>query len=214
MRAEYIRETALPGQTMIVIVEDNPADVLLLRAALKIHEVNSVLYVARDGEEAIHVLEDVDKTEIPCPDLIVLDLNLPRRSGFEVLERVRASEKCGKKPVVILSSSEAAIDRAQAARLGASCYIRKPSTLKDFMSICAKLNAMLAGPVAGCFLIRQRRPTKSGSDGRQTLADSQDLPSGVPYIHAGRRAFAGRKLPYFVSSSIGLAMPLNTTTWV
>lgn len=147
MRAEYIRGAALPGQTMIVIVEDNPADVLLLRAALKTHEVNSALYIARDGEEAIHVLEDVDKTEIPCPDLIVLDLNLPRRSGFEVLERVRSSEKCGKKPVVILSSSEAAIDRAHAARLGASCYIRKPSTLKDFMLIGAKLKTLLAGPI-------------------------------------------------------------------
>lgn len=147
MRAEYIREAALPGQTMIVIVEDNPADVLLLRAALKSHEVNSALFVARDGDEAIHVLEDVDKTEIPCPDLIVLDLNLPRRNGFEVLERVRSSEKCGNKPVVILSSSEAATDRAQAARLGASCYIRKPSTLKDFMSIGAQLKTLLAPPL-------------------------------------------------------------------
>src|SRR5579863_5222777 len=108
MRAEDMRDAALRGQTMIVIVEDNPADVLLLRAALATHHVNSVLYVARDGDEAIRVLDDVDNTEIPCPDLIVLDLNLPRRSGFEVLARVRSSEKCGKKPVVILSSSEAA----------------------------------------------------------------------------------------------------------
>ena len=130
---------------MIVLVEDNPADVLLLRAALASHEVDSCVYVARDGDEAISVLDDVDKTEIPCPDLIVLDLNLPRRSGFEVLQRVRSSGKCSEKPVVILSSSEALPDREKAARLGASCYIRKPSTLKDFMSIGAKLKTLLPG---------------------------------------------------------------------
>ena len=101
MRAEYIRETALPGQTMIVIVEDNPADVLLLRAALKTHEVNSVLYVARDGEEAIHVLEDVDKTEIPCLDLIVFDLNpaSPKRLRGSGTGTIEKQKKWAKKPV-------------------------------------------------------------------------------------------------------------------
>ncbi len=128
---------------MIVVVEDNPADVMLLREALATHQVGSKLYLAHDGEEGIRLLDAIDEGQMPCPDLIVLDLNLPRRNGFEVLARVRLSSRCASKPVVILSSSAAATDREKAARLGASTYIRKPSTLKEFLSIGERLKALL-----------------------------------------------------------------------
>jgi two-component system, chemotaxis family, response regulator Rcp1 len=130
---------------MIMLVEDNPADVALLNEALASHKVETLLFVARDGDEGIRALDAIDESCIPCPDLIVLDLNLPRKSGFAVLEKVRASRKCSQKPVVVFSSSDVEEDREQARRLGASFYIRKPSTLKDLMSIGEVLKKMLAG---------------------------------------------------------------------
>jgi len=136
----------MSGST-ILLVEDNPADVLLVREALNWNDVRSKLLVVYDGDEAIHFIEMIEGAPDPCPSLIVLDLNLPRKNGFDVLRRVRSSAKCGAGPVVILSSSEALADRAEAARLGASCYIRKPSNLKDVMSVGEQLKALLEGPV-------------------------------------------------------------------
>lgn len=129
--------------SVIVVVEDNPADVLLLREALAKHQVGSHLYLAHDGEEGVRLIDAIDEANLPCPDLILIDLNLPRRSGFEVLARARASRQCAEKPVVILSSSGAASDREKAASLGASGYIRKPSTLKEFLSIGESLKGIL-----------------------------------------------------------------------
>lgn len=129
---------------MIMLVEDNPADVTLLSEALASQEVETPLFVAHDGDEGIRILDAIDASCIPCPDLIVLDLNLPRTSGFSVLEHVRSSRKCKHKPVVVFSSSDAEEDRERAWRLGASYYLRKPSTLKELMSIGAVLKQILA----------------------------------------------------------------------
>jgi DNA-binding response OmpR family regulator len=127
-----------------MLVEDNPADVALLREALASHEVEDRLLVAHDGDEGIRILDAIDESHMPCPDLIVLDLNLPRKSGFAVLERVRSSWKCHQKPVVVFSSSDAEEDRDLARRLGASRYLRKPSTLSDLMAIGGVLKQILA----------------------------------------------------------------------
>jgi chemotaxis family two-component system response regulator Rcp1 len=127
----------------IVLVDDNPADVLLVREALAWHDVKTTLVVARDGDEAIRFIEEIDANVRPCPDLVVLDLNLPKKTGFQVLERIRSSPVCGDRPVAILSSSEAVTDRQKAELLGASCYIRKPSNLTDFMLIGEQLKEML-----------------------------------------------------------------------
>lgn len=137
------REDGVPCAARILLVEDNPADVFLLREALASNQVKSQLFVARDGEEGIRYIDQIDEALAPCPDLIVIDLNLPRKSGFEVLARVRASWKCGDKPAVILSSSTAPADRQRAASLGASVYIRKPSSLKEFLSIGESLKELL-----------------------------------------------------------------------
>jgi DNA-binding response OmpR family regulator len=131
-------------QVFIVLVDDNPADVLLVREALSWHDVKSDLLVARDGDEAIRVLDEIDSHGLPCPDLVVLDLNLPRKNGFEVLQRIRSAGRCRTSPVAILSSSDALSDRKRADLLGASQYFQKPSNLQDFMSIGAKLKDMLA----------------------------------------------------------------------
>jgi chemotaxis family two-component system response regulator Rcp1 len=133
------------GPQVIMLVEDNPADVTLLSEALSSHKVETPLFVAHDGDEGIQIIDAIDESRIPCPDLILLDLNLPRKSGFAVLERLRSSRKCNRKPVVVLSSSDAREDREKAWRLGASYYIRKPSTLKDLMSIGGVLKQILAG---------------------------------------------------------------------
>ena len=95
-RANYVRATAVAGKPTIIVVEDNPADILLLKEALLCHDINSCLFVCADGDEAIRFIEDIDSSDLPCPDLIILDLNLPRKSGFDVLRRVRASERLGR----------------------------------------------------------------------------------------------------------------------
>ena len=94
--------------------------------------------MADDGEEAIHFIRSLDREPlVECPDLVIIDLNLPRKSGREVLETMRRSERCHDVPVVIFSSSDAQQDLADAARLGASRYIRKPSRLEDFLRLGA-----------------------------------------------------------------------------
>jgi CheY-like chemotaxis protein len=120
-----------------LLVEDNPADVRLVRTALEHHEVECEITVFVDGEKAILFIQAVDAEAIACPDLIIIDLNLPKRPGREVLECIRRSEKCREVPVVVLSSSDAVQDRDEASRLGASLYLKKPSRLEEFLNLGA-----------------------------------------------------------------------------
>jgi len=142
-RSETAASIARARHVLIVLVDDNPADILLVREALAWNEVKSDLMIARDGDEAIKLLEEIDSKLLPCPDLVVLDLNLPRRSGFDVLERMRSSPRCEGVPVAVLSSSDAPMDKQRAQRLGASRYFKKPSNLTDFMSIGGRLKEMI-----------------------------------------------------------------------
>lgn len=121
----------------ILPVEDNPADAGLVREALEEHEV--------DGELAIRFIQAIDAQSLACPDLVIIDLNLPKRPGRDVLECVRQSVRRRQVPVVILGSSDAQQDRADTLRLGASRYIRKPSRLEEFMSLGAIFKAMIDG---------------------------------------------------------------------
>lgn len=117
-------------------MEDNPADAGLVLKALEEHGFAGELSVAEDGEKAIQIIRSLDHDSLTdCPDLVIIDLSLPRKSGREVLEAMRHSERCRSVPVVILSSSDAQQDKADAARLGASRYIRKPSRLDDFLEL-------------------------------------------------------------------------------
>jgi two-component system, chemotaxis family, response regulator Rcp1 len=125
----------IPESMTVVIVDDNPGDVVLIREALRGQRVNVSLFVAHDGDEGIQLFNEIDSHGLPCPDLIILDINLPKRDGFEVLQRIQLSSLCSDKPVVIFSSSSSSRDRDRAERLGAIRYISKPSNLEDFLAL-------------------------------------------------------------------------------
>jgi DNA-binding response OmpR family regulator len=120
----------------VLIVEDSLADVTLIRMAMKKAGISAVIQVVDDGEEAVRLFEkaDLDST-VPCPDLVILDLNLPRFKGSEVLRRLRASARCANVPVLVVTSSDSSDDREQMNKLGANGYFRKPSELSEFMKL-------------------------------------------------------------------------------
>lgn len=109
---------------------------ILVREALEEHAVAGEVVVIADGETAIHFIKKLDAERSPnCPDIVILDWNIPRRHGSEVLAFLRASGKCFSVPAVILTSSDLKKDREDAARLGASRYLRKPTLLPDFLAL-------------------------------------------------------------------------------
>ena len=119
----------------ILLVEDNPADADLVHEALVEHGVSCELICLNDGEQAFNFVESIEAGEAPRPDLVILDLNLPRKPGARVLERLRQSSVCSHIPVAVLTSSNNQKDRDEAARLGASIYIRKPSRLSELLAL-------------------------------------------------------------------------------
>ncbi len=120
----------------ILLVEDNPGDVDLTKEALAGAKVANRLHVAEDGEEALDFLFRRGKfTGVPRPDLILLDLNLPKRDGREVLEAIKADEELTEIPIVVLTTSEADEDVVRAYRLHANCYITKPVSFKRFLTV-------------------------------------------------------------------------------
>ena len=119
----------------ILLVEDNPADVRLTREALKESRVR--LQVARDGVEAMALLRSAPAAQ--RPDLILLDLNLPRKDGREVLEEIKQDDALRHIPVVILTTSQAEQDVLQSYRLGASAFITKPVEIDRFFQVVRSL---------------------------------------------------------------------------
>ena len=125
-----------PDRLSLILVEDSPADVYLVREAMRREGLKVHWDIADDGEWAIRMIDEVDSNaSTPCPDLLLLDLNVPRRTGDEVLERIRQSPRMAQTPVVIMSSSESAADRDRLMKLGATEYFRKPSNLREFMKL-------------------------------------------------------------------------------
>ena len=111
----------------ILLVEDNPGDARLTREALAMSKLRNTLHLARDGEEALAFLRREGRfAGAPAPDLILLDLNLPRRSGREVLEEVKKDVALMHIPVVVLTSSQAEEDIMRSYQLHANCFITKP----------------------------------------------------------------------------------------
>ena len=111
--------------------------------ALEENGVEGDIFVVADGETAIQLIDDLDAQPIDCLDLAIIDLNLPKKPGRVVLERIRCSERCKAIPIVILTSSDAQQDRADAARLGANHYLRKPSKLDEFLNLGTFFNQIL-----------------------------------------------------------------------
>ena len=120
----------------ILLVEDNPGDVRLAQEALKTSKVRNNLFVVEDGVEAMAFLRKGGKyADMPRPDLILLDLNLPRKSGREVLAEVKADPVLKTIPVVILTVSRAEEDVCRAYQLHANCYVTKPLDFEQFLKI-------------------------------------------------------------------------------
>jgi DNA-binding response OmpR family regulator len=119
----------------VFLAEDNPGDVELLRVALEEHHVSCELFVAGDGEKAFSFIHEIGTGFLACLSLAVIDLNLPKKTGREILRYLRDCPVCDKLPIIVLSSSGSPKDMADAAQLGASQYIRKPSSLEDFLQI-------------------------------------------------------------------------------
>jgi CheY-like chemotaxis protein len=127
----------------VFLAEDNPGDVRLILEALKLHKVNFNLHVFEDGEKALGFVSRLSDPAAICPDLILLDLNLPKTDGRDILKRIRQIPRTKSVPVIVLSSSESPKDRSEAASLGADRYIRKPSTLDEFMAIGALVKELV-----------------------------------------------------------------------
>jgi len=120
----------------ILLVEDNPGDVRLTKEALREGKVRNNLHTVMDGEEAMAFLRKEGKhAGAPRPDLILLDLNLPRKDGREVLAEIKDDEELKSIPVVILTTSQAEEDVARTYNLHANCYITKPVDLEQFLHV-------------------------------------------------------------------------------
>ncbi len=120
----------------ILLVEDNPGDVRLTQEALKDNKVHNHLHIAEDGVEALAFLRREGKySGSPRPDLILLDLNLPRKDGREVLAEIKADAQLRRIPVVVLTTSKAEEDILRAYDLSANCYITKPVDFEQFIRV-------------------------------------------------------------------------------
>lgn len=120
----------------ILLAEDNRGDVFLVREALKEHQIEHALIVVPDGARALQYIEHLgDEENAPCPDLFLLDLNLPKVDGQQVLKHFRKHPICQRVPVIVVTSSDAPRDRESTAALGAARYFRKPADIDEFMRL-------------------------------------------------------------------------------
>lgn len=120
----------------ILLVEDNPGDVRLTKQALAEAKLTNNLHVVLDGEQAMQFLRrDAHCAEVPAPDLILLDLNLPKKDGLEVLAEIKQDPTLQKIPVVVLTISSGKQDLYRAYDLGCDHYITKPVDGEDFITV-------------------------------------------------------------------------------
>lgn len=139
----------------ILLVEDNPGDVGLIRIALRDSRVPTRLLVARDGEEALQFLHGEGSfAGAPRPDLILLDLNLPKKDGREVLSEIKRDDALASIPVIVLTTSDARQDVCRAYNLHANCYLTKPVDVEDFLRTIHGIEefwlTLVRLPEAGC----------------------------------------------------------------
>lgn len=126
----------------ILLVEDNPDDEALALRALKKNNITNPVYVAHDGVEALDYLFGTGTREEDGainPAVVLLDLNLPKLSGLEVLQRLRANESTRRQPIVVLTTSDEETDRVQSYDLGVNSYVRKPVDFTEFMDAVSQL---------------------------------------------------------------------------
>jgi chemotaxis family two-component system response regulator Rcp1 len=131
-------DRAMQKRTHILVVEDNHPDVFLIRKALAAANVNASIHVTNDGEAAVAFFDAADADDnAPCPDVVLLDRNLPRKSGDEVLRHIRASRRCGRSKVIFVTSSPTALPKGlpDPNAPAADLYFFKPCDFAQFMTI-------------------------------------------------------------------------------
>lgn len=117
---------------------------MLIRQAMKTASLEADAHFVEDGHKAMQFFDTADSdSSAPCPDLVLLDLNLPKKSGVEVLAHLRNSRTCNRAAVLIVTSSDSIRDREAVAALGATDYFRKPSTYPDFLKLGAIMKDLL-----------------------------------------------------------------------
>jgi DNA-binding response OmpR family regulator len=132
------------SEPLILIVEDNRMDVFLIRDALQAAGVRAEIHVVSDGNAATAFFDQADADEnAPRPALVLLDMNLPKKSGADVLKHLRASLRCGGAAVLIVSSSDAPRERHAVAGLEVAGYFKKPSEYASFLQLGAMVRDLL-----------------------------------------------------------------------
>ena len=132
----YSADNPLGKMVEILLIEDNPGDIRLVKEVFKDAKLNNNLQVALDGEEAIKMLrQEGEYFKAPRPDLILLDLNLPKKNGREVLREIKEDDELKCIPVVILTTSNAEEDLIETYKHDANCYITKPVDLDEFIKV-------------------------------------------------------------------------------
>jgi CheY-like chemotaxis protein len=125
----------------VLLVEDDPGDVLMTREAFEHHKIRNQLHVVNDGEQAMQFLRQLGEyADAPRPGLILLDLNLPRRDGLEVLAELKADPGLRVIPVVILTTSQAEEDILRSYALHANAYVSKPVDFERFMDVIRRID--------------------------------------------------------------------------
>jgi len=125
----------------VLLVEDDPGDVLMTREAFEHYQIRNNLYVVGDGEQAMHFLRKTgDYADVPRPGLILLDLNLPRRNGLEVLAEMKSDSDLLAIPVVVLTTSQADEDILRSYALHANAYISKPVDFERFIDVIRQID--------------------------------------------------------------------------
>ena len=132
----------MTGPLVIFLAEDNPGDVLLVKRALREHAIDFRIFVAENGDMVTEFVRTVGTTT-PAPDVILLDLNLPRMEGPELLRTVRAHPLCANVPLVVITSSDSPKDRAWTSKYGVNHYFRKPSGLDEFLELGAVIRSVV-----------------------------------------------------------------------
>jgi CheY-like chemotaxis protein len=126
----------------VLLVEDDPGDILMTREAFQHHKIQNKLHVVTDGEQALQFLHQTGEyTGAPRPGLILLDLNLPRRSGHEVLAELKEDPQLRVIPVVILTTSQAEEDILRSYSLHANAYVSKPVDFERFMDVIRQIDS-------------------------------------------------------------------------
>jgi len=122
----------------ILLVEDNRGDIVVVKMSLRRHRIEHTLHIVNDGDQALNYIARMGQSDdAPFPDIVLLDLNLPKVDGPEVLRVFRQRPDCTHIPVIVITSSDAPSDREQVAALGINYYFKKPTDFESFMEVGA-----------------------------------------------------------------------------